>query len=695
MQALDINSLHQSYTPVQFSGASTAPSQTKSSSPGGVKGFLINNLPAIGGGIGAVAGIPLDFLGGAGSVVGGSGGAAIGEVLKEKALGQNLSAKQVGIQAAEGGATGLLGGAAKGVQGGAKALTQVGIKEASPIVSTEAKDTLAIAKPTITQKIGSALANKGDSMEAKLGSYAPGQKVGGQQLDTAASNKISNTLKDENIGGLSAPERLSSVEGKIGLLQDANKNIVTANDRELTPEEKTTLSNEFNQRLSNEAGGTAPTVQKYANTYSNELGSRGKLSDLLDYKHGLDNNEINYKTTTDASSNARNIAAKTARSTVSDFLSNALPETSGTNERLSNLHSAKGALLNASGKLANLSTSGEGLTGRLLSSETAEKGKAIIAKGAQKTGEVINPEEKAISKQGILGNVDELTPKTTPTQNLVGNAKSIASFPVRAAATPIAQPVKSATSIGKQLLARSPASLISGVQHSQTATPTPQTPQYGTSSLNTSAEGFTDNSSTADSSQYSEANMLYDINRDPQNASTYETLYKTVNPAPTSSSLDNLTTNQKNQLTGSQNAISALQGYLGQIQNVQKTGGTDTGVIGGRVGSILGKYGLGGQPAANTYSLATSSRDVATQVAAGLSPTGRGTTSQIEGIEASLPKVTDSPTAAQAKVTQMIERLQEVMKTEATPLSTYVGSSAGGSDTGSQLADLLATTGQQ
>lgn len=95
----------------------SAPPASTPKGPTGVTGFLINNLPTIGGVVGGIAGIPLNALdavsgvGGTALNIGLAGaGSAAGEALKEKLLGQNLDAGNIALQ-------GGLGAAGEGVGG--------------------------------------------------------------------------------------------------------------------------------------------------------------------------------------------------------------------------------------------------------------------------------------------------------------------------------------------------------------------------------------------------------------------------------------------------------------------------------------------------------------------------------------------------------------------------------------------------
>lgn len=727
-----------------------APAQAKAA-PTGVKGFLINALPSIAGGAGLVGGELLDPFGG--GIITGAAASGAGEALKERLLGQKVNAGQVAIQAGETAALGSVGKALSGARSGAKALLGVDqAKTAAPAADTLIQNAEQDAKPTIGQKLTNAVVNRGEQTQAKLGGFAPGQKVAGKQLNTVASNRIAQTLQNEGISALGAPEQLDQVGQKLTNLNKARAALIDSNNAPLTDEDHAALTQAVADRLSKTAGGTADNVQKHAATFLSEANDSEDVASLGKYKTSLDNNAINYNRNPASVEPGQALAAKAVRGSIKDMIEQKVPGIGDINARATGLSTAESALMNSSARVANLTTGAEGLWGRILSGELAEKGKSAAAKTAVKVGTALGgkgaiepgalavagdtgvPAERGIAQEGaqkiagagappptdLTGTTTTAEPVATtlpgttqsavqtPNSTLMGSLGKLIGVPKavgkaitgRTIAPVLAKPGATASKTLLQLGGRGIGSAVSGVQPQQ-ITPQPGAQQLGASSLDTTPGGATGglpgtsdtSTGTADeNSAYPEANMLYDIERDPKNASTYEALYKIINPAPSSSSLDNLTTNQKNQLTGSQNAIAALQGYTDQIQ--QLASGTQ-GPVGGSLSALLGKYGIGGQNAANAYALQSSAADVATQIAAGLSPTGRATASLITQVKESLPKVTDSPAAAQAKVSQLVSRLQAVMQTEATPLSSYVGSAAGGGDIGSSLQDLLQSTGQQ
>lgn len=163
-------------------------------------------------------------------------------------------------------------------------------------------------------------------------------------------------------------------------------------------------------------------------------------------------------------------------------------------------------------------------------------------------------------------------------------------------------------------------------------------------------------------SEYPQQNMLEDIERDPKNASMYMALYKQLNPNTT------LTTNQQDEVTGSQKAQTTLQDYYSQLTSA----GGGKGVVGGTLEDIAGALGFGGTAAA-ARAVNTQRTDVASAVAASLSPTGRPTASITKQIAESLPSITDSKSVAEDKMTQLMQRINDGEFTAEQPLQTTTG----------------------
>lgn len=573
----------------------------------------------------------------------------------------------------QGAALGAVGGGAIPVAGkilGATANKALGATEAT-------------ATPTIGQKLSSAVLNKGNKIEAKLGSFAPGQKVGGQQLDTQASNDILNTLQNEGINKLGAPEKLEQVESKVKELGQAHGTLTDTNNTSLTDQEKQAITAEVNDRLTNpnnpkfQAGGSSPTVQKYANNYMNDINNADDLSALGRQKTGLDQNEINYKSATDAATNARNIAAKTTRNVINDFMNSKVPGLDAVNNRLSNLYQAKGALLNASGSLANKTTGAEGITGRILTSETAEQAKSAIAKGLQNTGKALGGQSKI---EPVLGDIN--TADTAPTGKVSSVLGNIAGNPA----------VQKVATLGVAGAAGNPTPAVPELP-STTDTGTADTPD------SSSVLGSDTSQSPSDNSSYPEANMLYDIERDPKNASTYESLYTLLNPKPPASETS-LDATQQKEVTGGESAIALLQQYNDQIDSL--TGGANGNIATGKISTLLGHYlpgALSTSAEKQAYSLESNKRDIAIQIATAISGGTKPSAQSVENIEGGLPSVNDPAQVRQDKVNNIVDRLKNTLQIYATPVSQLAGGITGQQTTngtvGSNLDSILGSlTGQ-
>lgn len=197
--------------------ASTMPqpkqTTTKSKGPGGVKGFLLNSLPAVGATIGGVAALPLNAL----DAVTGVGGTALdlgaaaaggsaGEALKEKLSGQKLSGKDIATQ----GALGAAGEGAGQVIGkvGASVLPKLLSKNATPVADAlQGKSTkivlgqIAGNLPSNSIRTGSQLGslNEKADLATSLGLYSGADRQKAASLVTGP-NGLVNKLKQTVLG---------------------------------------------------------------------------------------------------------------------------------------------------------------------------------------------------------------------------------------------------------------------------------------------------------------------------------------------------------------------------------------------------------------------------------------------------------------------------------------------------------------
>jgi hypothetical protein len=219
------------------------------SKPGGIKGFLINNLPAITGGLATIASAPLELgdlvtgVGGtAANVAVGAAGSSFGEGLKEKLLGQNLNAGQIIKQGVEGGAlngigAGLSGGrtAAKAAfEGTGDAVAQAASKTDGNVVSKFLSNQASKTAAADTEKqaaIDTApYSNVPTSIRSKLGmnnlvNYAKSQGMG---TDPESLRALSNARTGEN-GAISGTFR--QILGNVGSVDTSG--VMPSVDKEL------------------------------------------------------------------------------------------------------------------------------------------------------------------------------------------------------------------------------------------------------------------------------------------------------------------------------------------------------------------------------------------------------------------------------------------------------------------------------
>ena len=676
--------------------------------PGGLKGFLINALPSIAGGAGLVGGEILDPFGG--GLLAGSAAAGAGEALKQKLLGQSISPKQVAIQAGETAALGGIGKALGGVKTASQTLlgtkaapiaSEAAATEAAPGAVQAAQAASAAPSPTLGQKITSGLINKGQQIEAKLGGYAPGQKVAGQQLNTAASDKIAQTLQNEGITALGAPERLAQVGQKLDTYNQARTSLMQAHDAPLSTADKATIQDAFRTRLASEAGGTSTNVQNHAGTFLNEVLQKNNISDLGAYKTSLDNNAINWTKNPASTEPGQMIAAKAMRGTIKNFVEQKVPGIADVNAKATALNQAQGALMNASGRLANLSTGGEGLWGRALSGATAEKGKALAARGMQVAGKAAGgevapiagnvpplaiagdtgvPAERGLAQEGaqkIAGAAGEPPPPpsdlisqaATQIKNAPGNlVRGVAG---RTVAPVLAKPGATAGKVVKQLAGRAVGNAAMGAGQ-------PQQPGQSAQDITQLEQQASQDASQAQSqSQYPQENMLYDIEKDPAHASTYEALYKVMNPAskPTAAA--------QNAVLNAEDTQSQLNAYQTALSGA---GGSKGGIL-GTITKLAGESKLINTPQAGSAAAVNQARnDLGAQLAKLVTGGSRPPEAVTQHYTDLIPTTTDTPAAAQAKF-QYINSLIGDMKKNAQ------GSS--GASAASSLTDALSAAGLQ
>lgn len=532
-----------------------------------------------------------------------------------------------------GGATaGLLPIAAKGIAGGSRAALTGKVGSDVTGVSSE-------ATPTLGNKIGNALVKKGEEEKANLGGFAVGQRVGGTKLGTAASQRIQQTLNEQGITGLTAKEGQAQIEQKLSSLGQAREGLFNAHNSPLVAADKTTLSKAVADNLGREAGGTTPTVQQSAATFLKEAINQKDLQGLAKYRTSLDNNIKNWNRNPASAEPGNQVAADAVRGAITNMLHEKVPGLQAVDSPYHDLSQANEALKNAAGRTANLSTAGTGFWSRILGGETAEKIKGATAAGVTKAGK-------------LAGGVSESAQAKAPSmeQSLIQNeANKQSSILSR-----LGVPAQAAARLG-----------VAGAA----ANPNQPAPN-GSDQIKNLIGPNTSQPPAAPASLYPEQNMLYDIERDPKSASTYEALYKLLNN-------DSTTTQQKTQNTAAQNVLSSLPILA---QTLQQAGGARSGIVGGIENLATKAHLIQGPTAASIADITTQRNLLAAEIAKAVTGSTVRSPEIINMYAEQLPSVSDTPAEAQKKIESLTGYINQIISN-----TQGNSSSSSGSDILSQL----------
>lgn len=386
--------------------------QAKKKGPGGIAGFLTNSLPAIGGGLGAVAGIPLDIFGGAGSIAGGAGGAALGETLKRKIKGESLDPKQIAIQAAEGGATAAISPLKllKGTSSAAKDFVTGGAKAAEEkVAQTTEKPAGSFLKNLTTQ---------GQQAQGRTLGISAGSKEFGKALDPQDTERMLSTLKDTHgINTGNASIALRDIRSKLENYGKQISDHFKANNAPLTSEDKQVITDNYLKNLPSTDPLLAKKAQVLVNDFNRDVTDtqsmwkfRQKLDDIV-------------PTADQAKGSSALTKEKSAAKTMRQYIANELGQVPGIKD-YHQLAEIKPYVVSETRRLNNPSG---GIIGRVLSSGAAQKvensaGKitekvAQIGKGKAIESAVEKPTnilDKVLQSRGIPVNFEDSTFKATP-----------------------------------------------------------------------------------------------------------------------------------------------------------------------------------------------------------------------------------------------------------------------------------------
>lgn len=337
--------------------------QSKKKGPGGIAGFLVNSLPTITSGIGAVGG---SFLTpGAGTVGGGAAGGALGEALKRKILGEKEDIGQIATQGIEGGALSGIGSATRGIKSGAQALTKLGTGAAKEAAPTAEKTGGSFLKNLTTQ---------GQQAQGRVAGISAGSKAAGKELTPQDTAKMLQTFKNENINTGNANNTLRDVTDKLKSYGQSISDHFKANDSELKPEDTKVIASNYLTGLKT----TDPAVLKQAQVIADDLEKNVKSTKgLWEFRKTLDSRIPDTKFGDEATT-AKISALKSARQYIADEL--------GDVPGAKNYHNLSEIKPFISAEAKRLNNPSGGIIGRVLSSGAVQKGESLAGKGVERLG---------------------------------------------------------------------------------------------------------------------------------------------------------------------------------------------------------------------------------------------------------------------------------------------------------------------
>lgn len=724
--------------------------------PTGIKGFVINNLPAITGGLAAVASSPLELadavtgVGGtaANAAIAGAGSAA-GEALKEKLLGQNVNAKQVAVQGLEGGALDSAGAALKGGRTAAKAAfegtDQTATKEGGNVVSKMLNNAAAKSQAADTEKQAAVdtapYAGVDKATRQKLGmnnviNYAKSQGMGTDPASlraiadsrTGANGAISGSFRQilGNVGQVDTSSVMPAVDKELGMqvgdlgsaavkggaadnTRNSVLNILSAHGLTTPSTELAngqTLEGALTKNVAagasiapkNDPNAVFDTIQDLDKRISGSPytdagqargsvygAAKGALEDSLYGASGVDKAVQDFKLSPEDEDAVRGIVAQHGGSDA--LAQNTIDDINGakSGQEMRSLQAKDvqaGKLANAADKAASgeLPKATAGRPSGILSGSpsgayyaTMEGIKAVhnplmaaplIAHNASNVIGRLAGRLAPAAAEGAEDMGAKVAGEEAP--QAAGTLSQLARIPRNMALAPIAAPGQTALDVGKQVAGRDLGNAVGGgAQNSGAATPSAFSTQLANTQSQTANEA--DQSQTTNS-PFNTANIENAIQADialngGKNVSMLVSLYNTFGSQKAQT--NGLTTDQQNDVVANSKATSVLNAYMQQL------GGGATGPVEGRVSSLLGNV-LGGS-SANAKALESQRTDVASTIAATLSPTGRPAASITNKIADSLPSITDSSKVAEAKYNDLIERIQAGEFSATTPVTTLEG----------------------
>ncbi len=334
---------------IQQKATTTAPPVKAKAKVGGLKGFIANLLPTIGGTIGAIGG---SFAApGLGTATGGAAGSGLGEFLKEKLTGENTSIGNIGREALLGAVPGALegvGAGIKAVRAGGNIAAEGGGNFLSGLIGKGAAGATDRALEEGAVNAGrNKVATLGDNLQKDVINPKVAASVGGAQKEAAIAEEASK------LKGFSAKAKyenlqpaMQDITNQITPILDKSTGTVTRKALSATIQDNAESSGHF---LSGE-----PTYERQLKSVMRDIsaktGGTNELTakQLFDYKKGMDMNSVFTKLSKGADLNPKESARLAVWSSMDDAITAAEPTVKALTQRQSLLmQSAKGLQQNA------------------------------------------------------------------------------------------------------------------------------------------------------------------------------------------------------------------------------------------------------------------------------------------------------------------------------------------------------------
>jgi hypothetical protein len=589
--------------------------------PAKQKGFFTDQISTAGGIGGALAGAAGGALAGSalfpgvgtviggliGSVVGGAGGSAGGQVAENAITGDNLG-KGVAQEA-------LLGGvfsappirAGKAVFGAGKALLSGAGKDAAKTAAETA-----LTKPGLLSGIGA-------NLRGGARGVSTGVKVGGERLAPTRVKEINsfieNTVKAK---GLTAAKQSESVENFIKLQNDTLTNAITQANRKITTAEKKTIVENLKKRSGNIIGIDAED-SKIVDDLVTRINQAPDVKSLDDIRKFIDSG-INFSRGSSSVTPSREQLYRNARSLFTDEVASRAPGVKGIKTNLSKAFDAQDLLLqNSTGGFGQAQTSIGTIplprqAGQALQS-VAGKTLGLVSGGNPLSGLNTATRLGTVGAIGGLGNQSFEANTATASNTNMMNPNNID------------QSYNTLGGNASQLMQTNPDG------------------SFGPAPFGATNDTFMSNDPSAlnppSNNPYPQANLLFDLQRDPANAKDYIAQYQTLQEIFGAQAQEPL----------SQTAITAVSGFdssLQNLDNVESVLAENSGAFDPIIGRLRSL-----NPYDDTSSRVNQATLVAAQNIGRALEGGKLTDADIARYQAALPNITDTPQQAQAKINNL------------------------------------------